>query len=86
MQTRIQEFQQSAQENMRKKEAELLKPIIEKAKNAISQVAKEAGYSYVFDSSTSGFLYKPESDNVIALVKKKLGIVGTVAPTAPAGK
>lgn len=89
MQTRIQEFQQAAQENMRKKEAELLKPIIEKAKNAISQVAKEAGYSYVFDSSTSGFLYKPESDNVIALVKKKLGIVSTAAPAPaalPSGK
>lgn len=75
MQGRIQEFQQSAQENIRKKETELLKPIIEKAKNAISQVAKESGYTYVFDSSTAGFLYKPDGDNVLASVKKKLGIL-----------
>jgi outer membrane protein len=74
MQSRIQEFQQDAQEKIRKKEADLLKPIIEKAKGAISQVAKEKGYSYIFDSSMAGFLYKPESDNVLADVKKKLGI------------
>jgi outer membrane protein len=66
---------------MRKKEADLLKPIIEKAKTAIAQVAKESGYSYIFDSSIAAFLYKPETDNVIASVKKKLGIV-TPAPGA----
>lgn len=75
MQTRIQDFQQSAQENIRKKEAELLKPIIEKAKGAIAQVAKEGGYSYIMDSSVAGFLYKPDGDNVLAQVKKKLGII-----------
>lgn len=75
MQSRIQDFQQSAQENVRKKEAELLKPIIEKAKTAIGQVAKEAGYTYIFDSSVAGFLYKPEGENVLPIVKKKLGIL-----------
>jgi outer membrane protein len=75
MQSRIQEFQQAAQENIRKKEADLLKPIIEKAKTAISQVAKEGSYSYIFDSSVAGFLYKPEGDNVLGSVKKKLGIL-----------
>ena len=75
MQSRIQEFQQSAQENIRKKEAELLKPIIEKAKTAIGQVAKESGYSYIFDSSVAGFLYKPDGDNVLPKVKTKLGIL-----------
>lgn len=74
MQQRIQEFQQSAQENARKKEAELLKPIIEKAKTAISQVAKENAYTYVFDSNTAGFLFKPEGDNLGAKVKAKLGL------------
>ncbi len=75
MQSRIQDFQQSAQENIRKKEAELLKPIIEKAKTSIAAVAKEGGYSYVFDSSVAGFLYKPDGDNVIGKVKLKLGIL-----------
>jgi len=75
MQTRIQEFQQSAQENVRKKEAELLKPIIEKAKEKIALVAKEGGYGYIFDSNTAGFLYKPEGENLINAVKKKMGLL-----------
>jgi outer membrane protein len=91
MQTRIQEFQESAQENVRKKEQELLKPIVEKAKTAIGQVAKENGYSYVFDSSPgTPILYKPEGDNMMGAVKKKLGITAaastTPAPATPADK
>lgn len=83
MQTRIQQFQQSAQQNVRKKEEELLKPIIEKAKKAISEVAKENNLSYVFDSSPgSPILYKPDGDNVMNLVTKKLGI--SDRPAAPA--
>ncbi|KAB2840859.1 MAG: OmpH family outer membrane protein, partial [Melioribacteraceae bacterium] len=40
---------------------ELLKPIIEKAKSTISTVAKEGGYTYVFDSSPgTPLLYKPD--------------------------
>jgi outer membrane protein len=76
MQARIQEFQESAQDNVRKKETELLKPIIEKAKTTIGTVAKEGGYTYVFDSSPgTPLLYKPEGDNIMAAVKKKLGIL-----------
>ena len=83
MQARIQEFQESAQDNVRKREQELLKPIVEKAKAAIGQTAKEMGYAYVFDSSQgSPLLYKPEADNLLNAVKKKLGI--TPPPPAPA--
>lgn len=81
MQSRIQEFQQSAQQNVRKKEEELLKPIYDKAKKAIADVAKESSYYYIFDSSQgSPLLYKPESEDVMDLVKKKLQISGTAAP------
>ena len=83
LQERIQEFQQSAQEESRKKEADLLKPIVEKAKAGIAQVAKEMNYSYIFDSNSSGMLYKPEGDDVTALVKKKLGLVDAAAAPAP---
>jgi outer membrane protein len=76
MQSRIQEFQENAQENARNKEQELLKPIIEKAKTTISTVAKEGGYSYVFDSSPgTPLLHKPDGDNIMGAVKKKLGII-----------
>ena len=76
LQSRIQENQESAQEKSRTKEQELLKPIVEKAKATIAQVAKEGGYVYIFDSSPgSPLLYKPDGDNILPAVKKKLGIL-----------
>jgi outer membrane protein len=76
MQSRIQDFQETAQDDARKKEQDLLKPIIEKAKATIAQVAKEGNYTYVFDSSPgTPLLYKPDGDNIMAAVKKKLGIL-----------
>jgi outer membrane protein len=76
MQNRIQGFQENAQEKAREKEQELLKPIIEKAKTTISTLAKEGGYTYVFDSSPgTPLLYKPDGDNIMGAVKKKMGIL-----------
>ncbi|MCD6366794.1 MAG: OmpH family outer membrane protein [Bacteroidales bacterium] len=75
LQTRIQNFQTSAQQDLQKKEQDLLQPIIEKAKNAIQKVAKEKGYSYVFDTSIGALIYWPEdSDDLLPLVKKELGL------------
>jgi outer membrane protein len=75
MQTRIQTFQQTAQEMLEKKEAELLQPIIDKAKKAIEEVGKEKGFIYVMDSSVGVILYfSEESEDITPLVKKKLGI------------
>ena len=76
LQTRIQSFQTTAQEQLEKKEAELLQPIIDKAKKAIEDVAKEKGYIYVLDVSLGVILYfSSESEDILPLVKKKLGIV-----------
>ena len=76
MQTRIQTFQQTAQEMLEKKEAELLQPIIDKAKKAIEEVGKEKGFIYVMDSSVGVLLYfSEESEDITPLVKKKLGIL-----------
>jgi len=93
MQARIQSFQQSAQQDVRKKEESLLKPIIEKAKKAIGDVSKENNFYYVFDSSPgSPILFKPESEDMMGLVKKKLLISDSPAmppaarPSAPQQK
>jgi outer membrane protein len=84
---RIQEFQQQAQADYQKKSAELSKPVYEKAKRAIDQVAKENGYRYVLDTSTGLVLFKEPADDIIALVIKKLGVVPNAtpatSPTAP---
>lgn len=71
---RIQVYQQNAQKKLQEKEAELLQPIIERAKQAIADVAKENGYTYIFDTSAGTLLYQQDSDDILALVKKKLGL------------
>ena len=72
--TRIQAFQQQAEESIQKRQQELMEPVLVKARKAIEQVAKENGYTYIFDTSTGAFLYFEESDNILALVKKKLNL------------
>ena len=74
MSARIEEFQQTAQKKLQERQTELLKPIVDRAKQAINDVAKENGYSYVFDSGTGALLYQPDSDDLMPLVKKKLGL------------
>lgn len=71
---RIQIYQQNAQKKLQEKEAELLQPIIDRAKQAISDVAKENGYTYIFDTSAGAVLYQQDSDDIFNLVKKKLGL------------
>lgn len=74
LQQRIMEFQESAQEDLVQKENELLRPIIEKARKAIEDVARENGYSYVFDSSMGVLLYSEPTDNLMDKVKAKIGL------------
>lgn len=72
---RIQTFQQNAQQSLAKKEGEAYQPILDKARKAIEEVAKENDFTYIFDLSAGALLYQPESDDIIALVKTKLGIL-----------
>jgi len=74
LQQRMQNFQQSAQQSIQAKEKELLEPVMEKARKAIEDVATEGNYTYIFDRSNATILYAKESENVIELVKKKLGL------------
>jgi outer membrane protein len=78
---RIQDFQTQAQTDYQKKSAELSKPVYEKAKKAIDQVAKENGYRYALDTSTGLVLYNEPADDIIGLVVKKLGITFPAAGT-----
>lgn len=76
MQTRITNFETAATDSLEAKRTELLQPIIDQAKKAISDVAKENGYTYIFDSTTgvSFLLYTDGGDDIMPLVKKKLGL------------
>jgi outer membrane protein len=74
LEERIQSTQQSAQEKVAKKKEELYSPILEKADKAIKDVAKANNFDYVFDASRGNILYAKETDNILPLVKAKLGI------------
>ena len=74
LQTRIQQFQSSAQEKLQNKKEEIYSPILKKAEDAIKEVAKANGYSYVFDTSAGAVIYAQDSDNLMETVKKKLGL------------
>lgn len=71
-QNRIQGFYENAQKQLQEREAELTKPIVERAKKAIEDVAREGGYTYIYDGAT--LLYSQDSEDIMPQVKKKLGL------------
>jgi len=73
LQQRIQTFNSNAQQKLQQKQAELMQPILDKAKQTIEEVAKAQGVIYVFDSQN--VLYKSSASiDLLPLVKTKLGI------------
>lgn len=74
LQVRIEEFTQQAQQDLATKEQELTAPLIEKARKAVEDVAKEKGYTYIFNSTEGLLLYANPSDDILTLVKAKLGL------------
>jgi outer membrane protein len=74
LEQRIITFQENAQKRLERRREELYGPLLEKADKAISDVAKDNGYTYVFDTSSGALLHAEPSDNILPLVKRKLGI------------
>ncbi len=76
LQNRMQTFDGYAQQEIQKKQNELLKPIFDKASNAIKAVGAENGFVYIFDISTGVILYNSNNSvDIMPLVKTKLGIL-----------
>lgn len=74
-QENIQALPQAANDELVKKQEELYAPIREKMQKAIDEVAEENGYDYILDAAYGNIVYaKNEGDNVIGLVKNKLGL------------
>lgn len=84
LQQRFSEFQQIAQQDFQKKQAELIEPVQKKAQEAVNKVAKANGYIVVFDISVPSLAYIDEAQttDIAPLVKKELGIVATTATPA----
>jgi outer membrane protein len=73
MEQSIRQYQGQAQQDLQKKEADLLKPIFEKAKAAIDKVAKAQGFQYVLDSTQGSGVLVADGKDLLADVKKELG-------------
>lgn len=68
----LQNWNNRAQELYQQKAQEKIAPLRDKAMDAIKAVAKENGYAYVLDATT--IIVAPPGDDILPLVKKKLGI------------
>jgi outer membrane protein len=75
MQRSIREYQGQAQEDLQKKQFELLKPIAEKVQAAIAKVAKAKGIEYVLQSTpNNGIVLVADGYDLMGDVKKELGL------------
>ena len=70
----IGEYRQNAVQELQKKEMELLKPVLEKARTTIQKVARTKGYDYVLDSTTGTGVIMADGYDLMPDVKKELGI------------
>ena len=75
MQVRLQNFAQTAQQDLQQQSMVFIQPVMDMARKAIDEVAKENGLLYVFDLSQGNPVYtSEESLDMLPLVKAKLGL------------
>ncbi len=65
---------QTAQEDLQAQQKKLLEPIVKRAKEGVAIVAKEGGYTMVIDSSAEILVYTNPADDLLPLVRKKIGL------------
>lgn len=70
MAKRIGDYQETAQKDLQKKEADLMKPITDKVKASIQKVGKAKGYQYVINAAD---LLLADGPDLTADIKKDLG-------------
>jgi outer membrane protein len=72
-QKRLEEFQQTASAKLDQRNADLIKPILDKILKAVDRVASENGYTYILDVSKGSVVYtSKDSQNINPLVLKIL--------------
>ena len=75
LQMRLQNYSQTAQQDLQQQGQMVMGPVMDKARQAIDEVAKENGLLYVFDLSSGNPIYaSDESLDMLPLVKAKLGL------------
>jgi outer membrane protein len=76
LQDRITKYNQRAETEMQQEQQTLMAPVLAKAEKAIKDVAKEGGFTYIFDLARGPIIYFDEtkSEDILPKVKVKLGI------------
>lgn len=78
MQQRLQMFNQNAQQEMAQLQQSLFAPVYEKASKAVETLGTDGGFTYIFDLSAGGILFKGVSSiDLLPDAKKALGIPAT---------
>lgn len=80
---RVQNYSNEAQEKIKQTGQQKMTPIQQKAVETIRAVSKEKGYTYILDNNA--VLVGPPGDDILPMVKAKLGIK-EVVPAAPIKK
>ena len=70
----IQAFEVEVQNNIAAKKQELYQPILARVQSVVDAYGKEQGYSMIFDASIGGILFADIADDLMPVLKTKLGI------------
>jgi len=74
LQVRIQDFQQGAQQELQQAQNVGMTEVINIAKTAVEKIAKQDGYTFIFDTGTLLYFNPAQSTDITVLVKKALNI------------
>lgn len=84
LQGRIQEYYNTAQQEIQKAEADLMQPLMEKVNAAIEKVSKAQNIVVVFQIGSVIYIDEAATTDITAAVKTELGIPADAVPNIPA--
>ena len=73
MQQNINQYRETAAQDLQKKQVEMMRPLYDKARAAIEKVAAAQGFDYVLDGSAGGSVIMAKGKDLMADVKAELG-------------
>ena len=73
MQQNINQYRETAAQDLQKKQVEMMRPLYDKAKAAIEKVALAQGFDYVLDATAGGSVIMAKGKDLMADVKAELG-------------
>lgn len=70
----IQAYEVEVQNKIAAKKQELYQPILQKVQDMVDEMGKAEGYTMIFDASVGGILFADTADDLMPMLKQKLGI------------